>query len=86
MTDCYCYCHYLTFSLLAYTKYTMNDFDDPLDLLDDDGDGVIEMAILEEEEKQSKKGGNKSSSGCCFVFLILSSSVIVVGWCVSRLV
>ena len=32
----------------------MQDFEDPLDLLEDDGDGVIEMSILEEEEKQSK--------------------------------
>ena len=33
----------------------MNDFDDPLDLLDDDGDGVIEMCLLEKEEKQTKR-------------------------------
>ena len=62
----------------------MKDFDDPLDLLDDDGDGVIEMAILEEEGKRTKGGSNKS--GCCVVFLMLSSSLIVAGWCVSQVV
>ena len=36
----------------------MEDFDDPLDLLDDDGDGVVEMSILEDEERQRKKSGN----------------------------
>ena len=42
----------------------MQDFDDPLDLLDDDGDGVIEISLLEEEEKR-KKGGSNNKSGCC---------------------
>ena len=62
----------------------MDDFDDPLDLLNDDGDGVIEMCLLEEEEKHKKRGSNKS--GCCVVFLLLNSSLILVGWCVSQLV
>ena len=64
----------------------MEDFDDPLDLLDDDGDGVIEMAILEEEEKQSKKGRNKNSSGCSVIFFLLGSSVIIAGWIVIRII
>jgi len=42
-------------------------FDDPLDLLDDDGDGVIEMSILEEEEKSPKRSRRKNS-GCCVAF------------------
>ena len=63
----------------------MEDFDDPLDLLDDDGDGVIEMCLLEEEEKL-KKGGNKKSSGCCVVFLLISSSLTIAGWCMSKLI
>ena len=29
----------------------MEDFDDPLDLLDDDGDGVVEVSLFEEVEK-----------------------------------
>jgi hypothetical protein len=64
----------------------MQDFEDPLDLLEDDGDGVIEMSILEEEEKQSKKGGSNNNSSCCVVFLILSSSMIIAGWCVIQIV
>jgi hypothetical protein len=63
----------------------MNDFDDdPLDLLEDDGDGVIEMSLLEEEEKLKKGGGNKS--GCCVIFLMLGASLGMVGWYVSQLV
>ena len=63
----------------------MEDYDDPLDLLEDDGDGVIEMSLLEEEEKR-KKGGNNSNSGCCVVFLMLGSSLVGAGWCVSRVI
>ena len=63
----------------------MEDFDDPLDLLNDDGDGVVEMSLLEEEEKL-KKGGNKNSSGCCVVFLLISSSLTIAGWCMSKLI
>ena len=44
----------------------MNHPDDPLDLLNDDGDGVVEMSLLEEEEKRSKTGGS-NKSGCCLV-------------------
>ncbi|MDH3331911.1 MAG: hypothetical protein WBD61_09995 [Desulfobulbales bacterium] len=63
----------------------MKDFDDPLDLLDDDGDGVVEMSILEEEEK-SLKDGRRKNSGCCVVFLVLGSSLILAGWSVIQLV
>ncbi len=63
----------------------MEDFDDQLDLLNDDGDGVIEMSLLEEEETR-KKGGSNNKSGCCVVFLLFSSSLIISGWYVSRLV
>ena len=63
----------------------MEDFDDPLDLLDDDGDGVIEMSLLEEEEKHPKGGRNKNN-GCCVVFLLISSSLTIAGWCMSKLI
>jgi hypothetical protein len=46
----------------------MEDFEDQLDLLNDDGDGVVEISLLEEEEK-GKKGGSNNKSGCCVVFL-----------------
>jgi hypothetical protein len=61
----------------------MEDYDDPLDLLDDDGDGVIEISLFEEEEKHPK-GGSNNKSGCCVVFLLLSSSLIIAGWCVRQ--
>jgi hypothetical protein len=60
----------------------MKDSDDPLDLLEDDGDGVVEMSLFEEEEKGSKGGGNKS--GCSIVFLLGSSSLVIAGWYVSQ--
>ena len=63
----------------------MQDYDDPLDLLDDDGDGVIEMSLLEEEETR-KKGGSNNKSGCCVVFLTLGSSLVLAGWCVSQII
>jgi hypothetical protein len=63
----------------------MRDFEDPLDLLDDDGEGVIEMSLLEEEETR-KKGGSNNKSGCCVVFLMLGSSITIFGWCLSRMV
>jgi len=58
----------------------MNDLDDPLDLLNDDGDGVVEMSLLEEEEERGK-GGSSNKNGCCVVFLLLSSSLITAGRC-----
>jgi len=63
----------------------MNEFDDPLDLLGDDGDGVVEMCLLEEEGKLKNRSENKSS-GCCVVLLLLVSSMVLAGWCVSQLV
>jgi hypothetical protein len=49
----------------------MNDTDDPLDLLSDDGDGVVEMSLLEEQGK--RQGGGSNKCGCCVVFLLLGS-------------
>ena len=62
----------------------MNDLDDPLDLLDDDGDGAVEMSLLEEEEKQKKKGGGHKS-GCCVVLLLLGASLSLSCWLAGRL-
>ena len=62
----------------------MEDLDDPLDLLNDDGDGVIEMSILEEEEKLKKGGYNKS--GCCIIFLALGSSTLLSIWGITKLI
>lgn len=66
----------------------MNNFDDPLDLFDDDGDGVVEMSLLEEEEKQKliKQKGNKNHSGCSFVLFLISSLVFSAGWFISLII
>jgi hypothetical protein len=58
----------------------MKDSGDPLDLLNDDGDGVVELCLLEEEEKH-KKTGSRNTSGCSVLFLVLGSSLIIAGWC-----
>ena len=64
----------------------MEDFDDPLDLIDSGDGGAVEMAIIEEEEEKSKKGGNKNSSGCSVAFFLIGTSVIVAGWVVSQMI
>ena len=53
-----------------------------MDLLSDDGDGVVEMSLLEELEKRRGNGSNKC--GCCVAFLLLGSSLLIAGWCMSR--
>ena len=53
----------------------MDDFDDdPLDLLEDDGDGVIETILMEEEEKPILE-----RTGCA-VLLIGVGSTVGAGW------
>ena len=62
----------------------LDDFDeDPLDLLEDDGDGVIEMGLFFDEDKQS---GNKppGNSGCCVVFLAIGTSIGTAAWGISK--
>ncbi len=65
----------------------MEDFDeDPLDLLDDDGDGVIEMCLLFDDDK---KTGSKppSNSGCSIVlFLMGASFFLMVRWGVTKFI
>ncbi len=61
----------------------MDDFDeDPLDLLDDDGDGVNEMCLFFDEDEKDKNGGKKpnGNSGCCVFLLGVVSSVVTIGW------
>jgi hypothetical protein len=57
-------------------NFNMKDYDDPLDLLDDDGNGILEMCLLEEEEKKRKIGGNNNPSGCCFVLILIGASLL----------
>ena len=66
----------------------MEDFDkDPLDLLDDDGDGVIEMGLFFDEDGKNKQSGGRPSgnSGCCVV-LCVGASLVMAGWGVVKLI
>jgi hypothetical protein len=61
----------------------MVDFDDdPLDLLEDDGDGVNEMCLLLDDEEPAKTGGRQPSGngGCCIIFMAVGSSLVAAGW------
>jgi hypothetical protein len=62
----------------------MKDSGDPLDLLNDDGDAVVELCLLGEEEK-GRKGGSQNRSGCSIVFLVLASALLMGGWYLSRI-
>ena len=45
--------------------------EDPLDLLEDDGDGVVEMGLFFDEDSNKPSGSNSPpNSGCCVVLLI----------------
>ncbi|MFH1214902.1 MAG: hypothetical protein V1706_00205 [Pseudomonadota bacterium] len=57
----------------------MNEHEDPLGLLDDDGDGVIEMCLLEEDEQFQQKGKN-NKKGCCVFLMVLGSSALLSIW------
>jgi len=57
----------------------MKDFDeDPLDLFDDDGDGVNEMCLLFDEDGKNKQLGSRptGNSGCCVIFLVIGVSIV----------
>ena len=63
------------------------DFDeDPLDLLDDDGDGVIEMGLFFDDDKKGNDSGSKPpvNSGCCVVILGMGASLLIIGWGVAK--
>jgi hypothetical protein len=56
--------------------------EDPLDLLEDDGDGVIETCLFFDEDGKDKQSGNKppGKSGCCVVLLGVGISLLMAGW------
>jgi len=67
----------------------MEDFDgDPLDLLDDDGDGVIEMGLFFDEDEKNKQSGSKppGNSGCCIVLLGIGTSILIACCGVAKLI
>ncbi len=54
----------------------IND-EDPLDLFEDDGDGVNEMCLLfDEDSKRGDPKGQSRGTGCAVVLLLLAASVI----------
>ena len=67
----------------------MDDFDeDPLDLLDDDGDGVIEMGLFFDEDEKEQQSGKKppGNRGCCVIFLAVGASMLTAGLGVMKLI
>ena len=63
------------------------DFDeDPLDLLDDDGDGVIETCLFFDEDGKDEQSGKKSpgNSGCCVIILAIGTSVGLTIWSITQ--
>ncbi len=65
----------------------MDDFDDdPLDLLDDDGDGVIEMGLFfDEDEKNSNSKKPSNNSGCSVILLAAGVSLVTAGLVIPKL-
>jgi hypothetical protein len=61
----------------------MKDPGDPLDLLDDDGDPLVELSLLETEE-QDRKSPPRKKSGCAPVFLALVPLLLTGGCCLYR--
>ncbi len=58
----------------------MDDFnDDPLDLLEDDGDGVNETCLFFDAEDEKSGSKPPGPSGCCIVFLVMGATVGSVG-------
>lgn len=58
------------------------DFDeDPLDLLEDDGDGVNGMCLLfGEDEKKQNSQKSTQETGCSVVLLCIGSAAVSVGF------
>jgi len=62
----------------------MDDFnDDPLDLLEDDGDGVIETILLFDEEE--KKQSIQAKTGCVVPLVIIGSTAVGTVWSTIKL-
>ncbi len=58
----------------------MSHDEDHLDLLEDDGDGVIEMCLFfDKESEKDNPRGPPQKAGCGFVLLLMGASVISSG-------
>lgn len=55
--------------------------EDPLDLLEDDGDGVIETILFFDEEEKKQQGSRPSqNSGCCVALTLIGSTFASMGY------
>ena len=57
--------------------------EDPLDLLEDDEDGVIETILLFDDEEEK---GIKVRTGCCFPIIIVLSTALPLGLALCKLI
>ena len=60
----------------------MSDYDDdPLDLLEDDGDGVNDTLLFFDEKEKGQQGHvPQTGSGCCVVLFLVSSALVGMGY------
>ncbi|MEA3548294.1 MAG: hypothetical protein U9R66_11600, partial [Thermodesulfobacteriota bacterium] len=60
--------------------------EDPLDLLDDDGDGVVEMCLLFDDDGKNKQTGSKplNNSECCVTLLIFGGAASAMTWGITK--
>ncbi len=60
--------------------------EDPLELLEDDGDGVIEIGLFFDDEKETgKKKSPQGNSGCGLAMIIMGGTLSTIGYGVSKL-
>ncbi len=63
----------------------MSHDEDPLDLLEDDGDGVNEMCLFfDEDSKEENSKRPPQKTGCGVVLLLMGASVITSGFLMGK--
>ena len=63
----------------------MSHYEDPLDLLEDDGDGIIEMCLFFDEDSDKKNPkGSPQKAGCSVMLLLMGTSVILAGFMLGK--
>ncbi len=68
-------------------EWGMSFNDDPLDLLEDDGDGVGEMCLIFDDEGENKHNSQKSphGTGCSLVLFLLGMGTFSAGFFLTKL-
>lgn len=62
------------------------DFDDdPLDLLEDDGDGVNEIGLFFEDEDKQNSQKATQGTGCSLILLCMGAGVISAGLILTKM-